>query len=43
LKGTIVENYKDITNYEREKVYDWEIDIDINPSWKIWEMEMKFK
>jgi hypothetical protein len=38
-----MENYKDISNYEREAIYDWELDIDENPSWKIWEMELKFK
>ena len=34
---------KDVTNYEREEIYDWELDIDENPSWTIWEMELKFK
>jgi hypothetical protein len=34
---------KDVSNYEREAIYDWELDIDENPSWKIWEMELKFK
>jgi hypothetical protein len=38
-----MENKKDVTNYEREAVYDWELDIDENPSWKIWEMELKLK
>ena len=33
---------KNAENYEREEIYDWELDIDQNPSWKIWEMELKF-
>jgi len=43
LKGIVMEIPKDVTNYEREAIYDWELDIDENPSWKIWEMELKFK
>jgi hypothetical protein len=43
MKGIVMEIPKDVTNYEREAIYDWELDIDENPSWKIWEMELKFK
>jgi len=27
-------------NYEKEEVYDWALDTDINPDWNIWEKEL---
>jgi hypothetical protein len=27
-------------NYEKEEVYDWALDTDINPDWNTWEEEL---
>jgi len=28
------------TNYEKNKIYDWETDIEINPDFELWEKEL---
>lgn len=28
------------TDYEKNKIYDWEIDIEINPDFELWEKEL---
>ena len=28
-------------NHEKEEVYDWALDTDLNPNWALWDLEMK--
>jgi hypothetical protein len=37
------ESSRTINLYEKEEVYDWALDTDMNPDWTIWENEFKSK